>query len=257
MLFATKFLTFFVTPLGLAAAGILAAAGCRMLGLSKLMRVFLCLSIGGLFVLSTPIVAKSLLGSLENDFPQTPVEDLQPRDVAVVLGGVFKQVRPLRGFEDAGDAVERVLHAARLYKAGKVRHIIGAGGNLPWLGSHAPEAKLIGALLVDLGVPITDQSHDLASRNTHENALATKKIWTAQRFSSGYLITSAFHMRRALAVFKKNQIGVTPAAADYLVAPPIWNTVLDLLPNAGALELSSIYFRERVGYWADGARGWL
>lgn len=257
MLFVDKLLTFFITPLGLTFSGIAAGLILGTVGWRRLRALLIWGSLAALFALSTPIVAKSLLGNLESEFPRVKVEQFKPRDVAVLLGGVFKQRRQGFSEPDAGDAVDRVLYAASLYRAGKVRKVIVSGGNLPWRKDAPPESNSVGQLLSDLGVPPEDQLHDPGSSNTYENAVATKIIWEQQHFSSGYLVTSASHMRRAYAVFKKQGLAVAPAATDHQVTYPLWETVLDLLPTSGALHMTSVVFRERVGYWVYAARGWL
>ncbi len=257
MLFFDKLLTFFITPLGLTFSGFTAGLIFGLLGLKRIRTLFVWAAIALLLVLSTPVVARSLLGNLESQFPQKAIDQFEPRDVAVLLGGVFKQMRQEPYQRDAGDAVDRVIFTARLYKAGKVRKVIVSGGNLPWHSGAPSEAKLVSQLLSDLGVPAHDQLLDTESSNTYENALATKTIWETQSFKSGYLVTSAWHMRRAYAVFQKQGLTVAPSATDHRVAQPVWETILDLLPTAAALHMTSVSFREHVGYWVYSSRGWL
>lgn len=69
-----------------------------------------------------------------------------------MLGGVVGLALPLRRYVDLNHAADRLLHAARLYKAGKAPIIIASGGGqLPWLGDNTPEAESMFAFLTEWG----------------------------------------------------------------------------------------------------------
>jgi uncharacterized SAM-binding protein YcdF (DUF218 family) len=92
-------------------------------------------------------------------------------EVAIVLGGAVGQPLPPRVEAGLSETSDRVLHAARLYKAGKIKRILVTAGNIPWVSSVKPEAELIKDLLVEWGVPSEAIERASQSRNTHENAL--------------------------------------------------------------------------------------
>jgi len=79
-----------------------------------------------------PVSSNWLLGQLEAEYPPAPIETLPHADVAIVLGGSIGQPLPPRITPDLSDAADRVLYAARLFRAGKVDRILVSGGNLPW-----------------------------------------------------------------------------------------------------------------------------
>ena len=70
------------------------------------------------------------------------------------------------------------------------------------------------------------------------------------------LVTSAYHMRRALALFERQGLTVVPAPTDYqqLVAKP---AVPGWLPTVGALHQTTDALHEIVGYWVYRWKGWL
>ena len=158
-----------------------------------------------------PVVGNALLSRIETRYPALPVADHAPADVAILLGGALGQPLPPRVTPDMGEPGDRILHAWRLWREGKVARIIVSGGNLPWQPSAAPESELIGAMLRELGVPAEAILLDETSRNTFENALQSRAIWSAEGFRSGYLVTSAAHMPRALAVFRRAGLPVQPS----------------------------------------------
>jgi uncharacterized SAM-binding protein YcdF (DUF218 family) len=112
------------------------------------------------------------------------------------------------------------------------------------------------AFLVDLGVPRGAMLLESQSLTTHENALRTREVMQANGIHRVLLVTSALHMRRAMAAFAAVGIDATPAPTDFEVVPPRQMTVLDWLPDAGALEGSTRAIKEYIGYWVYRLRGW-
>jgi uncharacterized SAM-binding protein YcdF (DUF218 family) len=129
-----------------------------------------------------PVSANWLLSQLESKYPPMPIENPPRADVAIVLGGSISQPLPPRVAPDQSDAVDRVLHAARVFRAGKVGRILVSGGNLPWETAIEPESRLVRDLLVELGVPANAIFEDAESRNTHENAINSAAIMRAQHW---------------------------------------------------------------------------
>ena len=66
------------------------------------------------------------------------------------------------------------------------------------------------------------------------------------------LVTSAFHMRRALASFQHIQgLNITPVACDFRLReagqPTLKSVLLGLIPSAGALNQSTLVLKEHFG----------
>ncbi len=101
------------------------------------------------------------------------------------------------------DSTDRVYQAAKLYRAGKAKTVIVAAGNQPWNEGRVPEAQLIRDLLVEWGVSRPSIVLDTASKNTHENAINAAVALRENGCQSSLLVTSAWHMPRAIAAFKK------------------------------------------------------
>ena len=106
------------------------------------------------------------------------------------------------------------------------------------------------------GVPPNSIIVESNSRNTHENAINTAAIWRERHFRSGLLVTSATHMPRALASFRKAGLDVTPWPADFRAFgyPP--GSVFDFLPDAAALEMTTTAIKEWLGLAVYRLRGW-
>jgi len=214
-LYLSKLIPLFIYPLGFALVLSILAAG--ILGISAgLARLFLFVAIIVLWGASTPFFADYLGLTLEGQYPPGAV--------------------PPRITVDLSDAADRVLHAARLYRAGKAQVVLISGGAIPWLGSDIPEAGSIQTLLEEWGVPGVSIIAEAASRNTYENAVLTKPVLAEHGVQQVLLVTSALHMPRALATFKSAGIDAVPAATDFTVTYKDQRTVIDFLPDAEALS---------------------
>jgi uncharacterized SAM-binding protein YcdF (DUF218 family) len=165
--------------------------------------------------------------------------------VMVVLGGATRgDTSPLQP-ADLNAQADRLLYAAQLYQAGKAPLLLLSGGSAAHL---RPEAEEMAEILAIMGVPEAAMLLEGHSRNTYENALYSAQLLQQRAVRRVLLVTSAFHMRRAEAVFAAQGIEVVPAATDYqrlLQAEllPAW------LPSATALVQSTYALRELAGLW--------
>lgn len=256
-LFLSKLLPVFVLPLGAALVLLPAAALLAMLKRNRLALILFFSGIGYLLFASLPITAGSLCAFVEGQVPPVAIPEVPQRDVIVVLGGILGQPLPPRTAPDLGNAADRILTAARLYRAGKGEYVLVAAGNLPWMNTAAPEAVLIRDLLVEWGVPASAIIFDSGSRNSYENAVNTKKLLTQHGLQNAILVTSALHMPRARAVFIKAGVDVFPVPTDYQVVTSSQKTILDYLPDAGSLQLMTMSIRELIGMQVYKWRGWI
>jgi len=256
VLLLTKLLPLMLYPLSQAIGLIVLALGLGWIGYRRIAMMCLVVAVAGLWVVSTPSFSDWALSTLENQHPPLPVARLPAADVAIVLGGAIDQKAPPRVAIDLHATADRVLHASRIYRAGKVDSIFVTGGNLPWAPKTKSEAQHIRDLLIEWGVP--DRSIELAgqSRNTYENALEAQALQQRRPFATALLITSASHMPRSMAVFQRAGLPVTAAATDYeVVAARPW-TPLRWLPDANALAQTTKAVKEWIGLWAYRMRGY-
>ena len=249
-LLAIKVLSALASPLVIAMSAIVAGQLTitdRSGRAQKYTRIVSLSAVIGLAIVSTPVVAKWLAFTLERQYPPQAIAGMAIYDVAIVLGGATREAVGPRLEIELGAAGNRIIHAARLYRAGKVRKILIAAGALSWDGSLPPEADAIGKLLIEFGVADVDLVYDRLSRTTLENARETRRLWVETGFRSGYLVTSALHMPRAMAYFRGIGLEVTPASTDVAVVPPMLAGPLELVPNAQALVLFSSAMHEWIG----------
>jgi uncharacterized SAM-binding protein YcdF (DUF218 family) len=252
----TKVLTQLAMPLGFGGVLILFGIAASLL---RRRRLGTGLSLAGLLWISlwaTPLFSNWVRRSLEGRYRPIALEALPNADAIVVLGGAVAGVAAPRLYPDLTASADRVWHAARLFHAGKAPLVVLSGGRLPWDEAQGPEADAMLRFLTDLGVPEDKVILEERSRNTYENARETERLLEAGGGKKVLLVTSALHMRRAQATFQDVGIDLVAAAADYEVETERKLTLLDFLPDAGALEGSSRALKEYLGLWVYRLRGW-
>lgn len=255
-LFLSKIAPLAVLPEGLLTCALVGSVISALLGAYRLAKVLAVVALGIFWTSATPTVAHWLTRSLEQQYPSNPAT-LPSAEVAIVLGGAVSAPIPPREAPELGAAADRVWQAAQLYRSGRVQRIIAVGGSVPWGPQRTREAEVIRQLLVELGVPGSAIQIGITSRNTYENAVETKALAQEQPFATALLVTSAWHMPRALAVFTKAGIPVAPAPCDFRADDALTGTILDWLPHAEAFAMTSGALREWLGYYVYRWRGWL
>lgn len=212
-------------------------------------RLGLGVAVGGLILLaalSMPVVAGRLLGTLEVYPPVTAHYEGKdaPQAIVVLAGGRYSGAPEYGGLDTVSAAtLVRLRYAAYLYRRTHLPMLV-SGGTV--FGRRAPEATLMQHVLKhDFSVPV--RWAETRSRDTHENALFTSRILKQAGISRVYLVTQAWHMRRAVAAFAGTGIEVVPAPTAFTTPHrlgPHWRLYL---PSSYALRESSRAIHELLG----------
>lgn len=241
----TRLPALFVFPLGLAILLCLLSLPLMRAGRKRLGPFIVLLSMTILWVSSTQIAADWVIGSLESRYPPLKVEETPAAAAIVILGGVTRGVVPGTEMTDLGDGVDRLIHGARLWKAGKAPLIVLSGGNAEWF---QPESEAMMEVLKILEIPADVMLLESKSRNTHQNVLYSVPLLNGLGINRILLVTSAYHMRRAEAIFQSMGITVLPAATDYQVVQR-FTSIIDWLPQSEALLATTRGVKEYIGWW--------
>ncbi|MEN8160298.1 MAG: YdcF family protein, partial [Myxococcota bacterium] len=211
----------------------------------------------GLTAASSPWVAAPLAAALEGTHGAIPLASLEPADAILVLGGGTQPAVPPRELPELAHAGDRVLHAARLYRAGKAPWVLVAGGRAKGDSTLPSEAETMTAILVELGVPEAAILREDRSTSTRENCVLAKEILDAEGAHDVLLVTSAIHMRRAHATCLAAGLEVRAAPTDFWIAGDGTRGWRAFTPRPEALMLSHVVLHERLGYWVYERRGWI
>lgn len=238
-----KFIVPFLIPPGIIVV-LLFLTGVRLCLRRTLRGGLACMSLAILlWLLATAPVAELLMRPLERGFSiPRPLRG----DVIVLLGGgIHDRVPDLTGSgAPSGDALARLVTAARAYQTLHLPMIVSGGKAA---AGRMTEAEIDRRFLTDLGVPAKMVIMEDKSSDTMENAQKCGEILRRHGFTHPLLVTSAYHMRRAVADFEKAGVKVTPLPAQFFVFPErtyVWD---DILPDAGALKASATALKEYLG----------
>jgi uncharacterized SAM-binding protein YcdF (DUF218 family) len=162
----------------------------------------------------TPI-GNILILPLEQRFPPFAHAGRAP-DGIVVLGGAFDAtVSRGRGevaLTDAGDRMTAVAELARRYPAAR---IVFSGGSGRLLLDSAKESDLAARMFASFGIAADRLSFDEDSRDTLENAEFSRRIAQPKPGERWLLVTSAYHIPRAIGVFRRTGFAIEAYPADW------------------------------------------
>ncbi|MEM9946654.1 MAG: YdcF family protein [Cyanobacteria bacterium P01_D01_bin.36] len=260
MFFLSKLLPLFVYPVGISCL-------LMVLGLvwiwkhPKRATWAIALSLFILFFSSNSLVSEKLLSTLE--WQNLPPDPMPTADAIVVLGGGTRPPTSPRPWIDVSEGGDRILYGARLYNQGRAPKLVLSGGRIDWHGgSKDSEASDMQEIALAMNVPAEDILLEPDSLNTRQNAVNVKKILEANAIDSVLLVTSATHMPRAAAIFRKLDIDITPAPTDFLALKEeqqlsLEGRILSLVPSVGATERVTKVLKEYVGFVIYRLRGWV
>lgn len=199
-----------------------------------------------LYLCMTPLVSNSLIGSLEKQY--TP-PDHPYGDVIVVLGsGASTGTPDIDGKGNMyGPAANRLLTAVRLHLQTGLP-ILFSGGQV--YADSGNEADIARRQLMGLGISEKDIITENRSLNTEQNAVNTAAILKEKGFSHPVLVTSGFHMPRAMRQFHNAGVIAEAYPADYMVSRPIVLNSAKFAPSAGALANTGLALKEYLGLLA-------
>ena len=180
-----------------------------------------------------------------------PVDNLAgDYEIAVVLGGTTDVDRDGKDRLLLHKGAERVTDAINLCHSGKVKKILFTGGNPRLFEDSNRDNSPIVDFYEMCGVAPEDILIESASRNTRENAFLVREM--IEKNAPGgkvILITSAFHMRRSEACFRKVGIEVTGFSTDFYSALPKDRFGFNgIVPSPMVLAHWNFLIKEWIGY---------
>jgi uncharacterized SAM-binding protein YcdF (DUF218 family) len=200
-----------------------------------------CIAVGllGLALLATPLGSDALLWGLEHDLPLSPPHDDPPRAI-VVLGA--ETIRTRGGGTDVGHlTLERIRAAAALQRATGLP-ILTSGGTTQ---ADAPPVSVLMAASLRRDFRATVTWIEPKSRDTWENAAFSAGILRSSGIRSVYVVTNAWHMKRALIAFRHTDLVVTAAPTE--LRSRLGPGLADFLPRATSWEYAWYGIHEWLG----------
>lgn len=210
--------------------------------------IFLTSGFAVLLVFGFSVFPATLLNSLENTY--SPVTQL-PKNVSEIVvlgGGVRSDTNAPPNTQLSSASLSRLIEGIRLYRLYHQNNtnekLILSGGRV--FGMPA-EAGIMQNIAVILGVQPKDIELEAGSRDTYEEAQYLKTQLGQHPF---LLVTSAYHMPRAVGIFKKAGLQPIAAPTQYF-GDKSRHTFKYYIPNSNYLIMSDIAIHEYLGrLWA-------
>ncbi len=215
-----KILSAFLMPLSIGLVVFLIGLIYLFFNNYKKAKLYLVISFLWIFIVGySPFVA-TILEPLESKYPK--IEKITSVKYILLLGGDFKG---------------RAYEAIRLYNLIDNSKIITSG----YPGNYGqPEALRNANKLISLGISKDDILMQVKPKDTEEEAMNIKNIVGNEQF---ILVTSAYHMPRAIELFNKHGLNPIPAPTNFFLN----NSRIISLPNGNNLYKSQIAFHEYIG----------
>jgi uncharacterized SAM-binding protein YcdF (DUF218 family) len=253
--YVSKVVWFFATPSNLLISLILVGL---ILALFKRLRT-IGIGLSLVFTLATLAlgllpIASYILVPLEERFPSFS-DDGRPVAGIILLGGSVEASDSIsRGSIVANESAERVLDTITLAHRYPTARILISGGGGTVFGDGAAEAPIIANYFKSIGIDPARILIDDRSRTTAENAAYSRELAKPQEGERWLLVTSAWHMPRAVGVFEKAGFPVTPYPVDFRTAGGSGTHRPFAFVSEGLrrLDIASKEWAGLIGYYASG-----
>ena len=250
----SKLAAFFLTPSNL--LGMLICVGAiliwtRFYGMAKrlLSVAVILLSLCGFFPIGSLLILP-----LTERFPVWTNKNGGPDGIIILGGGgINPQISAARNVVEVSNSAGRITAAAELARRYPRARIVISGGSGVLLDSTALEAPLIARLLESFGVAPERIVFEDRSRNTAENALFSRDLVKPKRGERWLLVTSAYHMPRAVGCFRHVGFMVEAYPVDWQT--PGWialTSITNLIEGLSRIDLAVHEWLGLIVYWITG-----
>ena len=239
MFFLHKLLPLIVSPLGLTGFFLLMSVLVRRRGPAVVGLLVLLVS-------ALPLTADRLWTVLEADHSYRSIESVENTDAVVVLSGMLGGIETSEGVVPQwGEATDRFFSGVDLVKAGKAPLIIFTRGQWPWL-NLPPEGEVLAQRAISMGIREKQILLTGLVTNTADEAAEVKTLMEFGGMRRVILVTSSYHMPRAVMLFDRAGVETVPYPTDFRSdgASGDW---MDWVPSAGGLNQTSDAVRELIG----------
>jgi uncharacterized SAM-binding protein YcdF (DUF218 family) len=231
---------------------ILMAIGFLIVGKKRILGV-LCIASGYLLLYGMCIspVSNALIQPLESMYvPFVVAKNIDVQAIVVLSGGARDASGPGLGPVPDSYSLERLVYGVALYRKLLIPLMLIGGSGDPGRPDLL-EAEAMARTAISIGVPAKDIVVESSVRNTLESAKAVKRLLKNGRI---ILVTSAAHMKRSVAMFKKQGFDVIPAPTGYRTERRALSGY-SFMPHIENLATSSLALSEYLSYRWYAMRG--
>ncbi len=253
-----KSLSPLVHPLGLAWVALLIAFVVCVIRGRRLGAMISALAAALLWLVAQPPVVALLFARLERPWVENTIASAPRASAVVVLGGGWRTSdHDLAGI-DFTPAADRWFTGVELCRLGRADVLVVGGDSTSPPEERPPASRALGRWL-DLWQVTGAELRTLGPvASTRDEAVRAGELVRRMEWDRVLLVTSAFHMRRAMATFQRAGVPVHPVACDFQVIrgnrkPSSWRPY----PDEEAFLLFNLWWHEMAGWLAYRAMGYL
>lgn len=205
------------------------------------------------WVMGSRPFADWLMDGLETRFEERPLSELAARigavDAIVMLGGGYQFPNDQSPNVNLGEAGDRLITALELALANPSAQALAPGYRVGDEIRHG-----LDLFLERWGIEPERVVVMRPCGNTRDEALEIARVGRERGWDQVCVVTSAFHMRRALAVIETQGVDAVPAATDFR---RLESKYLPIWPEEEAASQIRSVIREYMGFWIYSLRGWI
>jgi uncharacterized SAM-binding protein YcdF (DUF218 family) len=207
------------------------------------------LSAIGLLLFAVAPIGPAMMLVLEQRLPR-PAKLPDRIDGILVLGGaVDPRISLAYGETVFNSSIARVLGGVALARHHPEAKLALVGGEGEFIPIGFAESRATRGFVLDEGIPATRLIIEERSRSTHENAVLAKEMIRPELGQNWVLVTSAFHMPRAVAAFRAVDWPVIPYPVDFKVDPRTGlRANFSLVDGLGSSTIAGKEWAGLVGY---------
>lgn len=214
-----------------------------------------------IWVVGSTRLPAQLLACLERPYAKRDFQQLPHCDAVVMLGGTLNASSgDLFGF-DLGEPADRIVTAIELFKRNLAGTLIlggGGGKSSSRPGGVWSEGEVMKPWLAKLGVSGTNVFPLHNCSNTRDEALEVAALAKERKWQRILLVTSAYHMKRASALFARLGIPFEPAPCDFVGLSTLENQRrFSPFPRSGGFHQLELFLHEWIGWQYYRLRGWV
>ncbi len=212
-----------------------------------------------LWVVGATPLSGYLLATLEKPYDRVPGAIPPSADAVVMLGGAIGfSSREVLWF-GTGEATDRALTALELMRQKRAPVLVLNGPLFRWKGRLQRDSELLAAWMRSWKLPTGELLLLPSAVDTHDEALNTLTQFRKRGWKRIILVSSAYHLWRASATFRKAGIEVIPFGCDFLGLPA--DEEVDsrwlILPRSERLKLFNYWLHEKIGWIWYWWKGWI
>lgn len=206
-----------------------------------------------LLLIGSVPVGEWLISPLETRFRANSALPATADGIIVLGGAINPQLSDTWGQTELDSAADRLTAFTYLASLYPQAQLIYTGGSASITTQELKEADYVGFLLSQMGLEQAAIIYESASRNTAENASNSKPLVNPQAGENWILVTSAYHMPRAIGVFCEQQWPVHAYPVDHYSQPGnLWRLQFEFSANLSVLRKAMREWAGLVAYRVSG-----